>query len=130
RSTGVIALTAAANPVREGNEDHVGLRQTVASPAKNLAHDLPLARTTHAGREQEVDAQDLCCQANYLLPCFADLIFEFHHEGSIALVGRGDERFVDAVQDIRTPDGSIFEQQRSIAKETVGTESLGCLIDP
>ena len=115
-STGVVALTAAADAVREGTGHRVGLRQAVAGPAENLVYDLPLSRATHVRREQEVDAQDLRSQADHLRSSLANLILELDDEGPVALIGGGDECFVDLVQDVRAPDRCAVEQQGSIAQ--------------
>lgn len=100
-----------------------------AAPAENLVHDLPLAHTAHARREQEVDAQDLCRKADHFLSSLADLILELGDEGSVALVGRSNESIVDAVKYRWAPNRRFVEQQRAVTQQAVSTEGLGGLID-
>jgi hypothetical protein len=107
----------------------VGLWQGVSAPTQNLIHHLSLANATNTGWKQEIHAQDLCGKAGYILPGFSNLVLELVDECSVALVGSCDEGFVDAVQDIWTPNRGIAEQQRAVAQQAVRSKIISCFVD-
>ncbi len=105
------------------------LRQAVPGQGENLIYDFPLARATYVGREQEADAQDLCGQADHLRRSLAKLILELRDEGPVVLIGRGDERSMNLVHDVRAPNGRTFEKQGAVTQKAVRAERLRDSVD-
>lgn len=45
------------------------------------------------------------------------------------VIGPVEEGIVDAIQQVRTPNGGDGEQQHTIAQEAVGPEGISCQVD-
>jgi hypothetical protein len=63
------------------------------------------------------------------LPGVAHLASELVDERAVAFVGGDNESLVDAIQNLRPPNGSVGEQQRAVAQEAVGPECTSRLVE-